>query len=198
MVNIVGVNRENHAGRTAWVAINTTEDTDVAWARRQETLRGVLKLFRVVVASAQRHAEQVRHECGIGATQLWLLWELQRAPGLRILDLARQLAMHVAMTQEMIEELEPRGLVRRTASDGTPKSHRWAATEAGRNLLASTHLPARGVTALALDQLDDHAIQSLADSLQHLVGALPFKDGDAALMPLSELLGEHSGNNRRS
>jgi len=192
------VSKQNHTERSACVAINSTEDTDVAWARRQETLRGVLKLFRVIVASAQRHAEQVRRECGIGATQLWLLWELERAPGLRILDLARQLAMHVVMTQDMIETLETRGLVRRTAGEGAPKSHRWTVTEAGRSLLASTHLPARGVTALALDNLDDSAIQALAESLQPLVGALPFKDGGAALMPLSELLGDHPGNALRS
>jgi hypothetical protein len=108
LVIISRVKKLNYGERAACVAIDTTEDADVAWARRQETLRGVLKLFRVIVASAQRHAEQVRHECGIGATQLWLLWELERAPGLRILDLARQLAMHVVMAQEMMEELEAR------------------------------------------------------------------------------------------
>ncbi len=190
LVKIGAVKKQRYTEHTACVAIDTSEDIDVAWARRQETLRGVLKLFRVMVSSTQQHAQLVRRQCGISATQLWLLWELDRAPGLRILDLARLLAMHVGLVQEMVEALEARGLARRMAGDGAPKSHRWAVAEAGRQLLADTSLPARGVTALALDTLDDSALQALADGLQPLVGALPFKDGGAALTPLSDLLGD--------
>lgn len=198
LVNIDQVRKPNFAEHTACVAINTTEDTDVAWARRQETLRGVLKLLRVIVSCAQQHAQFVQRQCGISATQLWLLWELDRAPGLRALDLSRLLAMHVGMTQEMLDVLEASGLARRTTGEGAPKSHRWAVAEAGRRLLADSNLPARGVTALALDKLDDSAIQALADSLQPLVGALPFKDGGAALTPLSDLLGDYPGATQRS
>ncbi len=192
------VNASNPTNRNAVVNLDTVEDTDVAWAKRQETLRGVLKLFRVIVSGVQQHAELVQQQCHITPAQLWALWELARAPGSRVLDLAKAMAMHVELVQTMVTDLEARGLARLTATGITPKACRWSATEAGRQLLADTTVPARGVVAGALDNLDSALLEGLAACLGPLVGAMQFKDGGAALTPLPDLVGDRHGMPRNT
>lgn len=170
------------------IQIDTKEDIDVAWARRQDTIRGILKLFRVIVSSVQRHAKLTQQLAQVSAAQLWALWELERAPGLRVLDLAKLMAIHVAAAEAIVSDLEVQGLVRVVASDLNPKSRRLALTDNGRSRLAHAPVAARGMVATALDQLDDASLNALVASLQPLVGALPFKDSGAALSPLTDLV----------
>ncbi len=192
------VNASNPTKPNTVVRLDTVEDTDVAWARRQETLRGVLKLFRVIVSGVREHAEQVQRQCHITPAQLWALWELARAPGSRVLDLAKAMAMHVELVQTMVSELEARALARLTATGLTPKACRWSVTEAGLRLLADATVPARGVVAGALDSLDSTVLEDLAACLGPLVGAMQFKDGGAALMPLPDLIGALNGAPRNT
>lgn len=164
-------------------------DADVAWAKRQETIRGVLKLFRVIVAGARQHAEAIQRDFGITAAQYWILSELARAPGSRPLDVAKAIAMHVSSAHAALDELQRLDLIAVSSAGDTPKSTRWAITERGRYLLGVSDLPARGSVGAALHEMDDHSIVTLAGGLQTLVGAMRFKDGAAALTPLSDLLG---------
>lgn len=169
--------------------IDTTVDTDVAWAKRQETIRGILKLFRVIVSAVRQHAELIQSNVGISAAQYWILSELARTPGARALDIAKFMAMHVAVLRDALSDLERQHLVVATLVGDNPKSSRWAITHQGRQRLAMSDLPARGSVVAALDTLDDSAIKALADSLQPLVAALRLKDEAAALVPLSDMLG---------
>jgi len=184
-----GVNQAIHPIAPQALTMDHREDTDVAWARRQEAQRGVLKLFRVIVSGVRQHSELVARQCGISAAQLWLLWELAHVPGARVIDLARRLALHVGQVADMLEALEALRLTRRLDREGPAKRHRWAAAEAGRRLLDELRIPARGVLAHALEHLDGATLEALAACLQPLVGALPVRDEHAALKPLSELVG---------
>lgn len=164
-------------------------DVDVAWAKRQETIRGALKLFRVIVAGARQHAEAIRRDFGISAAQYWMLSELARAPGSRPLDIAKATAMHVSSTHLALDVLQRLNFIAVSSAGDTPQSTRWAITEQGRHLLGVSDLPAQGSIGAALHEMDDRSIVALAEGLQTLVGAMRFKDGDAALTPLSDLLG---------
>lgn len=169
------------------VNIDTSEEIIVAWARRQETIRGVLKLFRVIVDTTRRHAEQIQSNLGISAAQFWILAELARSPGLRALDIAKRLAMHSAAAMTTLDGLRQQGLADPSDTEGPPKSRRWTITGLGQARLAATDAPARGSLGAALDLMDDTQIQALAESLRPLVAALGDKDGAAALVPLSDL-----------
>ncbi len=86
------MNTKSAAGQ-AISFLDPTMDADVAWAKRQETIRGVLKLFRVIVAGARQHAEAIQRDFGITAAQYWILSELARAPGSRPLDVAKAIGV---------------------------------------------------------------------------------------------------------
>jgi DNA-binding MarR family transcriptional regulator len=170
------------------IQIDTVEDIDVAWARRQDSIRGILKQLRIVIASVQRHAELSTQLANVSATQLWMLWELGRAPGLRVLDLAKLLAIHVSSAECAASDLEAAGWIcARAVTGDQPSSRRLTLTESGKQRLERVSIPARGMVASALDQLDDQRLDALAESLLPLVAALQFKDAGAALSPLDAM-----------
>jgi DNA-binding MarR family transcriptional regulator len=171
----------------------SNEDIEVVWARRQEGIRGILKLVRMMVVAVRTHAERIEREGGVTAPQLWLLRELDRAPGLRVVDLARIMAVHATTLRAMLAELDTQGLVREIASAGAPNTTRLALTEAGKRVLDAAPGPAQGVVFAALEKLDDRELETLAEALRPLLAAMQFTDGAAALKPLADLL-HHPAN----
>ncbi|MDR3393498.1 MAG: MarR family transcriptional regulator [Parasulfuritortus sp.] len=174
------------------VLVKKTEDVEVIWARRQESIRGVLKLIRVMLLAVQKHSLQTEIQSQVSAPELWILWELNRAPGLRVLDLAKAMAIHVSSVRTMVMELEQRGLIRSLVSIDNPNVTRLSLTESGRYLVEEAPGPARGVIVDALERLDDPALERLVDALQPLIATMEYTDNAAALKPLAELL-NHKG-----
>jgi MarR family transcriptional regulator, organic hydroperoxide resistance regulator len=167
----------------------SNEDIEVSWARRQESIRGILKLIRIMVLAVQNHAAQVEQRGHVTAPQLWLLWELRRAPGLRVVDLARIMAVHANGVRDLLADLMARGLVREISN--IERVARLAITEAGRDILETVPGPAQGVVFAALDKLDDGDLGRLAEAMQPLVAEMPFTDGAAAFKPLADLIHAH-------
>jgi DNA-binding MarR family transcriptional regulator len=125
------------------------------------------------------------------------MWELNRAPGLRILDLAKAMAIHVSGVRTMVMELEQRGLISSVVSTDNPNVTRLSLTESGRHLVDESPGPAKGVIVDALERLDDSALERLVDALQPLIATMECTDGAAALRPLAELLNHGAINAAR-
>lgn len=163
------------------------EDAAVAWARRNETIRGALKLFRVLLDAVRRHAEWVEVRHGIGGAQLWVLWELRQTPGMRAVDLARNMAVHRHTAEAMLNELSAKKLVRTEAAGETPSAV-YVLTADGQRIADASPEHGQGVLKAALEQLPVAALEQVVASMRAVTESLPFREDRAALKPLADIL----------
>lgn len=164
------------------------EDAAVSWARRRETIRGALKLFRVALDAVRRHAEWLESCYGVTAAQLWALSELGQSPGMRAVDLSRNMAVHRHTAEAILLELERRGLVRCTAEDQTAAHF---LTDAGQRLVDAVPEHGQGVLKTALERLPDSSLEQVVDAMRALNECLPFREDRAALIPLADIVLPH-------
>lgn len=170
------------------IHLDANLDTDVAWARRKDTIGGTLKMFRVVLDAVRRHAEWVEAHYAISAAQLWALWELIQAPGMRAVDLARALVIPRPAAESLLAGLEGRGLVMRRPGQESAGPELFFASFDGQRIAEASPQYAQGVLKSALGQLPEAALGELTRSLSALVAHLPFREESAALQPMAELL----------
>jgi len=161
------------------------EDTLVTRARHKETIRGALKLFRVLLDSIRRHAEWVETRHGIGAAHLWVLWELRQNPGMRSVDLAKFMAVHRQTAENLLRELLEKSLVKEGSNGQAPV---YFTTSAGEHIAAAAPEYGQGVLKAGLERLPDLALEQLVSTLRALTEALPIREDLAALTPMAELL----------
>lgn len=155
------------------------EDLLVTRARRKESMRSAIKLFRLIMDAEERHAAWVTRQTGMEPARIWALWELGQAPGLRAVDLARAMAIQRNMAETLLQRLERDGLV---STHGVPVS--YTLTQAGMALAQSFPEHAQGALMSAFAQLPDAALERLVQALRPLVEVLPFREEGAALQPL--------------
>ncbi len=163
------------------------DDAAVTWARRKETIRGALKLFRVTLDAVRRHSEFVESRLGIGGAQLWVLWELRQTPGMRAVDLARNMAIHRQTADSLLRELRGLGLVRCPAA-AEPASMLYFLTETGQRMADTAPEHGQGVLKAALEQLPDAALEQVVNAMRTINECLPFREDRSALKPLADLL----------
>jgi len=163
------------------------EDAAVAWARRNETIRGALKLFRVLLDAVRRHAEWVEIRHGIGGAQLWVLWELRQTPGMRAVDLARNMAVHRHTAESMLVELFEKNLVR-TEGAHDVKAAVYFLSHDGQRIADASPEHGQGVLKAALEQLPAAALEQVVTSMRAVTESLPFREDRAALKPLADIL----------
>jgi DNA-binding MarR family transcriptional regulator len=164
---------------------DTDENTVVTRARRKETIRGALKLFRVLLDSIRRHAEWVESRHGIGAAHLWVLWELRQNPGMRAVDLAKFMAVHRQTAESLLRELLEKSLVREESNGQAPG---YFTTAAGERIAAAAPEYGQGVLKAAMERLPDSDLEPLVNTLRKLNESLPMREDRAALTPMAELL----------
>ncbi len=170
----------------SWSLPPTPRDPDEERARRKERIRAVLKLFRVTLDAVRRHAEWTESRYGIGAAQLWVLWELAQTPGQRVADLARAMAVHRGTAEDLLRELHARGLVEHGDVDGSAAIHRL--TAAGRRIAEDAGDNGQGVLKAALEYLPEAGLVALLDALAPMTERLPLRENAAAMHPVAHLL----------
>jgi DNA-binding MarR family transcriptional regulator len=166
----------------------TVEDIEVVWAKRQDQIRGALKLLRTLVHAGQRHDSLMQQRSQLTPPQIWALRELDRVPGSRLVDLAKTMSMHVASLKTLAAELETRGLICQSASSSQANSSRYTLAEAGKAALRQSPEPHQGVVSAALEGLSDDEIEALIEALRPLIAALPEIDNTTAFKPLSDIV----------
>lgn len=173
-----------HANKFA----STPDDAELRRVQHDDTVRGAIKLLRVVFDSVRRHSEYVETTHGITSAQLWLLWELARSPGLRAVDLAKTMAVHRASADLMLQELSARGLVRILSANGTAASTCYALSPEGQRIADASPDFGQGVLKSSLDPLPDRTLNQLVEGLKAMTAGVPFRDEHASLCPISTLL----------
>lgn len=145
---------------------------------REEKMRDVLQQLRVLFRNIQAHSRWVEKQCGVSAAQLWALWELQRAPGLRVSDLSRVLSVHQSTASNMLDKLEEKDLIRRERGGNDQRVVRLFVTDAGETVLEKAPEYARGAIMGALVKMPDPVIDELSDGLSQLISEMGINDDD--------------------
>ncbi|MEW5769382.1 MAG: MarR family winged helix-turn-helix transcriptional regulator [Pseudomonadota bacterium] len=166
------------------------EDPSVTLAWRRETIRGALKLFRVTMDAVRRHAEWTEAHLGLTPAQLWAIWELRQSPGLRVVDLAKLMAVHRLTAEGLLQGLMAGGLVVCRGEDDAPPVHHFL-SEAGQRVADKLPEHGQGVLKAALEQLPDVALEQLVSAMRPVVESLPMREDRAALQPMGDLLRQH-------
>lgn len=160
------------------------EDPLVTRARRKETMRGAVKLFRLLMDAVDRHAEWAEARTGMDPARLWALWELRQTPGLRAVDLAKAMAVHRHTAEDLLNGLMTAGLASPLPAVNEAAVG-YTLTEAGKHLVHAIPEHGQGALMSAFEQLPDAALERIVEALRPLVEVLPFREDRAALKPLA-------------
>ncbi len=162
------------------------QDTEVAWARRKELILANLKMFRVTLDAVRRHAEWVETRHGISAVDLWLLWELAQSPGLRMVDLAKTMALPRSTVEPLLSGLLRRGLIR--LGESPEATSGFFLSYDGQRIADASPQFGQGVLKAAMGQMSDDTLVQLTQAMGDLVRHLPFLEERAAFQPMAELI----------
>jgi DNA-binding MarR family transcriptional regulator len=168
--------------------LDPSQDTEVAWARRKETILVTLKMFRMTLDAVRRHSEWIETRHGITAVELWVLWELAQTPGLRAVDLAKTMALPRPNAESLLEGLIQRGLVRQAPDQESGSPGQFFATFDGQRIADASPQYGQGVLKAAMSNLPEASLIKLAEAMIDLVQHLPFREQSAALQPMADLL----------
>ena len=147
----------------------------------------VLKQFRLIYGSVRQHFRQIEDICGVSGSQLWMLHELQAAPGIGVSDLAHRLSIHQTTCSQLVEKLVAREYVIKTRSEEDQRRVGLSITRRARAVLKEAPGPAEGLLPEARLALSDATLQSLTAHLEKLIDQLHLRDEHAANRPLSDL-----------
>lgn len=161
-------------------------DSGDAEIERVGVVRAILKNFRVVFRSVQKHSSGVEARCGVSGAQLWAMWELLIKPGMRVTELAGAMSVHPSTVSNLLDKLETRNLIRRERSGPDQRVVRLYLTTEGLEIINRAPRPAQGVLTDTLNRMPDDMLADLRRCLAHLVALIDLKDDTAALQPLSD------------
>lgn len=147
----------------------------------------VLKKFRIIYGAVRHHFREIEQTCGVTGSQLWILQEVARTPGIGISELAERLSIHQSTGSQLVEKLVGRGLVIKERSREDQRRVGLCVTEEASRLLKNAPGPAEGVLPEALLALPESALLALDSSLVGVIGQLCMRDDRLAERPLSDL-----------
>jgi DNA-binding MarR family transcriptional regulator len=146
----------------------------------------VLRQFRVVFNAVKSHFRQVEREAGVGGAQLWALSVIERAPGIGVTGLARELDIHQSTASNLIKALTERGLATAVREGLDRRSVALRLLPAGQAVLKRAPMPFAGVLPDALTSLDPEILARLEHDLAALIRALAADEANGKVL-LSQL-----------
>jgi DNA-binding MarR family transcriptional regulator len=146
-----------------------------------------LQHFRVIFSSVKKHLSDTEAACGISSSQLWVLYELNKAPDLKVSELAANLAIHQSTASNLVEKLVKKMLIVKKRQTADQRVVRLSLTEQGLAIIKNAPESPRGVLRDALDRLDVETLSALTQSLTQLTMQINSKDIGAGLIPIADL-----------
>ncbi len=147
----------------------------------------VLRQFRVVIRSIQRHYQWVEARCGVSGAQLWAMERIDSTPGLSPGDLARDLAVHPSTASNLLARLEQLGFIERRRGSRDQRRVQLHLTATGASVLRKAPRPLKGVLQQALIDLPAGSLDALHRGLVELLALMRVRDDTARAKPLSDL-----------
>jgi MarR family transcriptional regulator, organic hydroperoxide resistance regulator len=156
-------------------------------APQQALALKALKQFRLIYGSVRAHFRSIEEACGVSGSQLWVLHEVRRTPGIGVSELATTLSIQQATCSQLVEKLVTRKLLAKNRSATDQRRVVLTLTASANKVLASAPGPAEGVLPEALMRLPARRLELLSRELQHVVTELKLADERAADRPLADL-----------
>ncbi|WP_412480082.1 MarR family winged helix-turn-helix transcriptional regulator [Azonexus sp. IMCC34839] len=154
----------------------------------------VLQQFRMIFGSMRQYFRLVEERCGIPGSQVWVLQEAQRQPGLGINELGALMGIHQSTASLLVDKLAKRKLLAKKRGTTDQRRVGLFLTPQGEQTLALLPGPAEGILPAALNQLPDVVLHTLNINLSELIRHLPGKDESFAGEPLADLLEKQAAN----
>jgi DNA-binding MarR family transcriptional regulator len=146
-----------------------------------------LRNFRVIYGSVRHHLRSVEQRCGVSGSQLWILQEIARTPGIGISDLAALISIHQSTCSLLVEKLVKAKLVARSRISSDQRRVGLELTRRGQRTVSSAPGPAEGVLPQALQGLSSESLKVLNRSLRLVIDRLELDVEGAADRRLSDL-----------
>jgi len=153
-----------------------------------ELVMDVLQQFRLIFGAMRHHFREVEERCGLSGSQMWVLQEIQRQPGMGVTELARLIGVHQSTCSLLVEKLVAQGCVERRAMHKDRRRIGLCLKEKGAVAIAALPGPAEGVLPAALSSLPDVVLKTLNINIAELISHIPGKDDAFAKTPLADLL----------
>lgn len=147
----------------------------------------VLRSFRVIYGSVRQHFRNVQRSCGISGSQLWILHELKKAPGIGVSVLAQRLSIHQSTCSLLVEKLVRAGYVKKSKSKTDQRRVGLRVSSKGQRCMARAPGPPEGVLPEAVAGLSRIQARALYNSLQSVIAGLDVRVDEAADVHLGDL-----------
>lgn len=131
----------------------------------EETFGDVLRLFRVVQANMQ----SLEKQSGLSGAQLWALWQLSVAPGMKVSELAKALFIHLSTASNLLDKLEKRGYLYRQRSGSDSRVVFLHLTPEGEEVVRRLPGPLQGRLRNALQQMPAAQLDELRSGIVALL-----------------------------
>lgn len=155
-------------------------------ASSRNTALDVLKLFRIIFKSANRHFHEIEKAAGIGGASLWALAEVAESDKLTVTELASRMSIHQSTASNLLDKLGVEGYIEKVRSTSDRRVVHIILTEQGRNTLVTAPLPHRGMLPDALMRLNPTTLAELNHHLLELLKGMEGAHAGAAFEPLGK------------
>lgn len=147
----------------------------------------VLQQFRVIYGSMRQYFREVEERCGLSGSQMWILQEVQRTPGLGVTELASRMGIHQSTCSLLVEKLVAKNCITRNRPHEDQRRVGLCLAPCGLKAIKALPGPAEGVLPEALAAIPNVALNTLYINLSELIRHLPGNDGAFANIPLAEM-----------
>lgn len=154
----------------------------------------VLRQFRLIFGSMRQHFREVEEHCGFSGSQMWILAESRRTPGIGVSELAQRLAIHQSTASILVEKLVSRALLVKRRSTQDQRRVGLYLTEEGEAVLAKLPGPAEGILPEALNALPEVALKTLVVNLNELISKLGACETRHGATPLADMVRNGRGS----
>ena len=148
----------------------------------------VLQQFRVIYGSMRQHFREVEERCGLSGSQMWVLQEVQRSPGIGVNELARRLGVHQSTCSLMVEKLVTKECLSKARSHEDLRRVGLCIAQKGIEAINALPGPAEGVLPEALGSIPDVVLNTLNINLAELIRHLPGSNKSFAKTPLADMV----------
>ncbi len=144
----------------------------------------ILQKFRIIVSAAQKYSQRVEKQLGVTGAQLWIMKEIDVAPGLRVGEVAKKLAIHQTTASNLLDALEKKEMICKSRQETDQRIVNLSLTEKGKSLMDKAPEPVRGFLPEALSQMKSDDLIRLGESMDILLHSIQQVDEEFALQPL--------------
>lgn len=150
----------------------------------------VLQQFRLIYGSMRQYFRLLEERCGLPGSQMWVLQEVRRTPGVGVGELARRMGIHQSTASLLVDKLVAQGVLDKSRRQTDQRRVGLYLGAGGAALLARLPGPAEGILPEALAALPPVVLKTLKINLDELICHLSRADPDAAGVLLADQLGE--------